>query len=387
MSAGDRIGRTLKVSSAGETFSAYIPPRLPPVPSLDTASLLMTYEKALSALARLDGAAETLPNIHLFLYQYVRREALLSSQIEGTQSSFSDLLLHELSETPGVPIDDVSEVSAYIEALHHGIRRLDEGFPLSLRLLREIHKILLSKGRGQEKSPGEFRRSQNWVGGTRPGNALFVPPPVSHLMECLGDLEAFLHETDSGLPVLLKAGLVHVQFETIHPFLDGNGRLGRLLITLMLCHAKLIHKPILYLSLYLKENRTLYYDLLNEVRVQGTWETWLEFFLQGVIETATNAQVTARRILELLQEDKRRMVSLGRGAANAHRALDVLQEHPILTIQRLSETLAITPTTAASALEGLMKLGIVHELTGRQRSRLFAYTQYLNLLSEGTTPL
>lgn len=383
----ERVGQRIKVATAGEAFWAYVPPPLPPNPPLDLAPLLILHEKAIQALGRLDGVAEVLPNIGLFLYQYIRKEALLSSQIEGTQSSFSDLILHELAEAPGVPVDDVAEVSAYIAAMQHGLKRLDEEFPLSLRLLREIHEILLATSRGKDKQPGEFRVSQNWIGGTRPGNATFVPPPVDCLMDCLGNFEQFLHETDSGLPVLFKAGLAHVQFETIHPFLDGNGRLGRLLITLMLCHAGLIQQPILYLSLYFKTHRSDYYRLLNEVRDAGTWETWLEFFFTGVIETATEAQATANRILTLIQEDKQRVIALGRSGANAHRVVDLLQEQPILTIQRVSDALHITPTTAAAAFENLIKLGIVHEMTGRPRSRLFAYTQYLHILSEGTNPL
>ncbi|MBK8189289.1 MAG: Fic family protein [Vampirovibrionales bacterium] len=383
----NRIGRRIKTSAAGESVLAYLPPPLPPDPPLNLTHLLLLHERAIQALGRLDGVAEILPDKALFLYQYVRKEALLSSQIEGTQSSFSDLLLHELAEVPGVPLDDVSEVSAYIAAIDHGLKRLGEGFPLSLRLLREIHGILLATGRGKDKLPGEFRQSQNWIGGSRPGNALFVPPPADHLMDCLDAFEKFLHETDSGLPTLLKAGLAHVQFETIHPFLDGNGRLGRLMITLLLCHAGLMKQPIFYLSLYFKAHRATYYQLLDEVRMNGVWETWLEFFLEGVIETATEAQATAKRILALVQEDGQRTIALGRGARNAHRVLDLLQEHPILTIQWVSDKLGITHTTAAAAFQNLMTLGIVEEITGRRRSRLFAYREYLEILSEGADPL
>jgi Fic family protein len=245
---------------------------------------------------------------------YLRKEALLSSQIEGTQSSLSDLLLFEQDELPMVPLDDVQEVSNYVAAMDHGLQRLREGFPLSLRLIREIHEILLAKGRGASKEPGEFRRSQNWIGGTRPGNALFVPPPPDELNRCLGDLETYLHATDVH-PALIRAALAHVQFETIHPFLDGNGRLGRLLITLLLCEAGSLREPVLYLSLYLKTHRQQYYDLLQAVRERGDWETWLAFFLDGVTETATQAVHAARSLITLFDNDRRRITELGRAAA------------------------------------------------------------------------
>lgn len=237
-----------------------------------------------------------LPNLPLFIYAYVRKEAVLSSQIEGTQSSLSDLLLFESDETPGVPLNDVQEVSRYAAALNHGLQRLRGGFPLSLRLIREIHEMLLSSGRGSDKQPGEFRQSQNWIGGTRPGTAAFVPPPPDLVLDCMSALELFLHDERPDLPVLIKAGLVHVQFETIHPFLDGNGRLGRLLIAFQLCAAGVLREPILYLSLYLKQHRTVYYDLLDRVRAKGDWEAWLDFFLTGVGDTAEQAAAAARRI-------------------------------------------------------------------------------------------
>ncbi len=226
-------------------------------------------------MGRLDGFVSALPDLSTILCAHVRKEAVLSSQIEGTQSSLSDLLLFENSEVPGMPLQDVQEVSNYVAALNHGLARLRGGFPLSLRLIREIHRILLAHGRGSDKEPGEFRRSQNWIGGTRPGNAVFVPPPPDVVTECMGQLEHFLHEERPDIPVLIKAGLAHVQFETIHPFLDGNGRLGRLLITFLLCAGGALREPILYLSLYLKTNRATYYELLNRVRETGDWETWI----------------------------------------------------------------------------------------------------------------
>src|SRR6266404_1989248 len=261
-----RIGRFVVAAVGGETVRAYVPPALSPVPPVRLDSVQLLLEQANQALGRLDGLASFLPDLSLFIYAYVRKEAVLSSQIEGTQSSLSDLLLFENEEVPGVPAEDVQEVSNYVAALYHGLKRMREGFPLSLRLIREIHEVLLSHGRGSDKEPGEFRRSQNWIGGTRPGNAAFVPPPPELVMECMGQLELFLHDQRQDIPVLIKAGLVHVQFETIHPFLDGNGRLGRLLITFLLCAGGALHEPILYLSLFFKSNRQVYYDLLTSVR-------------------------------------------------------------------------------------------------------------------------
>jgi Fic family protein len=279
-----RVGTYITQKVPGESYKTYVPPKLPPEPLVDLGRLYPYLEKATLALAELNSICKTIPNPSLFIYMYVRKEALLSSQIEGTQSSFSDLMLFEHHQKPEVSLEDVEEVSNYVKAVSYGLQRLKEDFPLSLRLLKEIHGVLLSGGRGSSKLPGEFRRSQNWIGGTRPGNALFVPPPVDSLNQCLSDFENFLH--DETLPVLIKTGLAHVQFETIHPFLDGNGRLGRLLITLLLCANGMVDEPILYLSLYLKQNRQSYYELLQEVRSNGTWETWLEFFLEGVYSSA-----------------------------------------------------------------------------------------------------
>jgi Fic family protein len=285
---------------AGEHVRAFIPNPLPPVPPLALDGLIhRSIERAVLAVGRLDGVSAHLPDKSLFLYTYVRKEAVLSSQIEGTQSSLSDLLLFELDEAPGVPLDDVVEVSNYVAALEHGLTRLREGLPLSNRLIREIHGVLLSRGRGSGKDPGEFRRSQNWLGGSRPGNAVFAPPPHTAVPDCMAALERFLHAEDDGLPTLLRVALAHVQFETIHPFLDGNGRVGRLLITLLLVHAGVLKDPLLYLSLYLKQNRARYYELLDRVRRDGDWEEWLSFFLQGVWQTADGAVTTAQRLAEM----------------------------------------------------------------------------------------
>ena len=313
-----------------------IPAPLPPHPALDLRPFQQLLDRANQALGRLDGAAAILPDAPFFLYMYVRKEAVLSSQIEGTQPP-SYLLLFQAEEVPGVPLDDVQEVSNYVAAMSDGLTRLRESFPLSSRLLREIHQILLQGGRGENQDPGEFRHSQNWIGGTRPGNARFVPPPPEHLATCISDLERFLHAETPEMPVLIKAGLAHVQFETIHPFLDGNGRLGRLLITLFLCERGVLRDPLLYLSLYFKANRDAYYDLLQAVRENGDWESWLRFFLIGVCETATQAAETARRILALFEADRRTIENLGRPASSAFLVHHLLQTKPLITISQAAK--------------------------------------------------
>ncbi|HXL15493.1 MAG TPA: Fic family protein [Methylomirabilota bacterium] len=372
----------------GERVRAFIPRALPPNPSLQLdARARSELERALLSLGRLDGVSSQLPNTHLFLYTYVRKEAVLSSQIEGTQSTLSDLLLFELKEEPGVPLDDVVEVSNYVRAMEHGLRRLREGFPLSNRLIREIHGLLLSRGRGQSKSPGEFRRSQNWIGGTRPGNAHFVPPPPQRVPEAMADLERFLHEPPASAPPLLKAALAHVQFETIHPFLDGNGRVGRLLLTLLLCTEGILAQPMLYMSLYLKQHRRRYYELLDAVRSHGEWEEWVEFFATGVADTAESAVTAARKLQEVADADRERIEALGRRAASAPEVHRVLQRTPIATIPRLAKKTRLTLPTIAKALNVLMELGIVREITGKQRRRVYSYGRYISLLSEGTEPL
>jgi len=382
-----RFGRYDTVAVGGERVRAFIPPPLPPRPPVELGSLQTLLERANQALGRLDGVASILPDTPLFLYMYVRKEALLSSQIEGTQSSLSDLLLFEAEEAPGVPLDDVREVSNYVAAMTHGLGRLQGGFPLSLRLIREIHEILLSSGRGTGKQPGEFRRSQNWIGGARPGTAVYVPPPPDQVAACMGDLERFIHADTPDMPTLIKAGLVHVQFETIHPFLDGNGRLGRLLITFLLCERGILREPLLYLSLYLKQHRTAYYDLLQAVRERGAWEPWLEFFLTGIAETSNQAAEAARRILAMFEEDRRRIEALGRPASSALRVHQLLQTKPLVTIPAAAELLSLSSPTVTKSLDHLRALGVVREASGRQRGRTFVYDRYLALLSEGTEPL
>jgi Fic family protein len=371
-------GYKLPISMVGEPCHAFVPQPLPPEPAVVWNHPL--FQRASVSLGRLSGVTSLLPDPHLFIYSYVRKEALLSSQIEGTQSSLSELLLFENDAVSGVPIDDVQEVSNYVAAMNHGLARLREGFPLSLRLLKEIHGELLAKGRGSEKQPGEFRTSQNWIGGTRPGNALFVPPPPDQLIDCLGALEKFLH--DETVPSLVRAALAHVQFETIHPFLDGNGRVGRLLITLLLCHDGVIPQPLLYLSLYLKKNRATYYELLQRVRDTGDWEAWVDFFLTGVNETARQAADTVARLLQLFQADRARIYELGR--SSAPRVHEFMQRQPVVSSRRLVAELGLSKPTANAALAQLEQLGIVQEITGQQRSRVYAYQAYLSILSEGT---
>jgi Fic family protein len=342
-----------------------------------------SLDQGLLALGRLDGAAGTLPDAHLLLYTYVRKEAVLSSQIEGTQSTLDDLLAHELGEAPGVPIGDVAEVSRYVEAMTHGLQRLRKGFPLSNRLLREMHEILLATGRGAQKTPGEFRQSQNWIGGTRPGNAAFVPPPPQDVQHCMGELEKFLH---SDTPALVKAALAHLQFETIHPFLDGNGRIGRLLITLLLCHEGVLREPLLYSSLYFKQNRQRYYDELNEARESGDFERWLDFFATAIRVSAEQATTTGLRISAVFREDRNRVREMGRQAPTILLVQEALQAKPLATIATLTQSTGFTTPTVTQALGELQKLGIVRETTGRARGRIFAYVRYLDALNAETEP-
>lgn len=375
-------------TTSGEQVRAFVPAPLPPDPTPDlTGPRRQLHEQALIACGRLDAITALLPEPDLFLYAYVRREAVLSSQIEGTQSSLSDLLLFELDEAPGVPLDDVVEVSNYVAALEHGLSRLREGFPLSNRLLREIHARLLAHGRGADKQPGEFRRSQNWLGGTRPGNAQYVPPPPQQVEPCMAELERYLHEAGTDHGTLVRAALAHVQFETIHPFLDGNGRVGRLLIALLLHNDNVLRQPLLYLSLYFKRSRSEYYRLLDAVRADGDWEAWLDFFLEGVLETAAGAVETAHRLLDLFHDDAEQVRTLGRAAANTLRVFDALRARPVATVNDLADRAGIAYPTAARAVEALQALGIVREITGRRRGRVYAYGKYLDVLNEGAEPL
>ncbi len=378
-------GHYITISTVDEKAQAFVPAPLPPSPSIEWSyELREKYDQALLALGRLDSVSMLLPDTSIFLYVYVRKEAVLSSMIEGTQSSLSDLLIFESEHQPGVPMADVQEVSNYVAALNHGLQRLKEDFPLSLRLLKEIHSVLLSKGRGKESDPGEFRRSQNWIGGSRPGTAAFVPPPPDHVQECMGKLELFLHDRPEKTPALIKAAIAHVQFETIHPFLDGNGRLGRLLITLLLCSQNILKAPMLYLSLYFKIHRERYYQLLNNVRLIGDWESWLEFFADAILETATQAIDTAQQLMKLATSDGQRINQLKRISGSAHLVHKAMLERPIASSKWIQEATKLSPATVNACLRELEQAGILKEVTGKKRNRLYSYLQYINIMNQGT---
>ncbi|MDQ3803980.1 MAG: Fic family protein [Acidobacteriota bacterium] len=391
MNAQRETGEYIRCSAAADPFYAFVPKRLPPSPALQLDSALHDLmEKATLALGRLDGVTSLLPDTYLFTYFYVRKEAVLSSQIEGTQSTLEQLLLFENEQAPGVPVmDDIREVSSYVRAMQHGLSSIKSaaGLPLSLRLLKEIHGILLAEGRGSHRMPGEFRTSQNWVGGTKPSNAAFVGPPAELVLPCLAEFEEFLYDKAGRTPVLVKTALAHVQFETIHPFLDGNGRLGRLLITLLLCSEGALREPMLYLSLYFKTHRQEYYERLQRVREDGDWEGWLRFFLTGVLETAQQAVEAAQAILRLFDTDRKRIASLGRPANSALRVHEILQRRPIISVSRAAKLLLLSETTVRASLRQLEKLEIVREATGKDRNRLYIYDVYMSILDEGTKPI
>ena len=375
-------GHYLPISTTGEKATAFVPHPLPPEPILAIdGELGALLDAASTALGRLDGVSLLLPDPGLFLYSYVRKEAVLSSQIEGTQSSLSDLLSHELENTPAGLEEDAAEVSCYVDAMQHGLALLKNGQPLSLRMIRDIHRILLSHGKGSGKMPGEFRTSQNWIGGSRPGTARFVPPPPEMVMDAMGALELFLHDQPVKTRPLLKAALAHVQFETIHPFLDGNGRLGRLLITFILCAEGVLDSPMLYLSLYLKKNRAEYYRLLQEIRLSGDWEEWFFFFLTGVLETSRAATQTARDLLQLFARDA---TILQAEASSVIRLHQYMQRRPITSVPRASHSLGVSTPTATKAIATLEKRGIIHEITGQNYRKLYAYRSYLDILHADT---
>ena len=380
VSGSARAGRYVKQRTG---YAAFIPAPLPPDPPvvLD-GPLHALLSRADQAVGRLDGVIQTVPNPDFFVYMYVRREAVLSSQIEGTQSTLEDLLAVELEPRLAwrdLP-RDVDEVVRYVHAMNYGLARLSN-LPLSLRLITEIHRELLTGVRGSHRLPGEFRRSQNWIG---PENATleeatFVPPPVHEMKQSLDNFERFLH--DEELPALVHAGLAHAQFETIHPFLDGNGRVGRLLITFLLVHRGVLHRPLLYLSVYLKRHRAEYYDRLMAIRNSGDWESWLRFFLAGVAQTAEEATVTARAILNL-REEHRRAVQDRIGGVNGLRLLDLLFERPLVHVNLIKDRLGVAFVTANKLVEQLEGLGVVDEITGRKRDRIFSYTPYVALFRD-----
>ncbi|MBN1363355.1 MAG: Fic family protein [Syntrophaceae bacterium] len=379
----DRAGNLVIQQRGPDGFSAFIPKKLPPDPPLHyDDQLLELLDKARGALGRLDGAASVLPNPDLFLFMYVRKEAVLSSQIEGTQASLTDLIEYEDMDNYKSKPDDVREVSNYIKAMDYGIERL-KTLPLSLRLIREIHDKLLAGTRGGYKSPGSFRTTQNWIGGTGPSDARFVPPPPQEVMNDMGDLELFLQNKDLRMPALIKAGLAHAQFETIHPFLDGNGRVGRLLITLILIHEEVLGKPLLYLSLYFKKYRDEYYERLNAIRRDGDWEGWLKFYLQGVNEISLQALEAARAILSLRETHRTKIMQLGRAAGSAMQLFDLIFKKPMVTVNLVSRELSLSAPAARKAVTNLEQLGILKEISGKQRDRQYLYKQYFDIILSG----
>jgi Fic family protein len=381
-----RAGAFRTVTSGDERYDVFHPSPLPPDPPLDTAPLHDLSDAANQALGRLDGITVLLPHPDQFLYAYIRKEAVLSAQIEGTQSSLSELLLYEHEDAPGVPRPEVAEPLNYVRALYHGLERIEGGFPLSNRLFCEIHAQLVAGARGGNQDPGHFRRSQNWIGGTRPGNARFVPPPPDVVGPAMSDLEKFLHDDPVATPILFKAALAHAQFETIHPFLDGNGRLGRLLVTLLLSgEGRVLSKPLLYLSLYLKRNRDEYYERLQRVRTNGEWEEWTRFFLEGIVEVANSAAETTRRLLAVVESDRQRIQEeLGRAASSAARLHDVAVRDVVFRIPQAARMLETSEVTVGKAAQNLERLGIVSETTGRSRNKRFVYVDYLRIIEEGT---
>ena len=379
-------GKLVKCSITSECYDTFIPNDLPPKPEIDTTAVSSLLEKANQAIGALNGVISTVPDSAIINYMYVRKEALLSSQIEGTQSTLDDLLKYEAKQTQGLPVEDASEVSSYVAALNYGIKRINEGFPLALRLIKEIHAILLKNSRGKTKSPGEFRSSQNWIGGTRPGNARFVPCPPDKLLDILSRLEKFINEEDN-IPSLIKAALIHVQFETIHPFLDGNGRLGRLLITLFLCVKGLLKSPFLYLSLFFKKNRTLYYEHLNNVRYQGDWESWIQFFLEGVIETSDDARKTIILIQKQFADDEQKLKTLGKAQKSAQIVFEQFEQKPILTVAEIEGRIKLSRPTIISSVNRLIELGILTNTSEKKWGQTYAYTGYIDLLSPESNPL
>ena len=364
---------------SGEPYNVYLPDTLPPVPQINMAEITEMLEEANLAVGELNGVVEAVPDPSIINYMYVRKEAVLSSQIEGTQSTLDDLMRYEAGTTAGVFIDDVTEVSSYVAALSHGLKRINEGFPLSQRLFREIHKILLTNSRGQNKTPGEFRRTQNWIGGTRPGNARFVPPPPDKISDFISDLEKFIHDKNK-IPVLVKAALIHQQFETIHPFLDGNGRTGRLLITLFLCAQGYLRSPFLYLSLFFKDHRDYYYEMLSEPRKTGDWERWINFFLEGVAVTAIDAKMTLIHIKNLFIADDEKVASLGRARGSAELVFAVFKQKPILAVSEIMKRTGLSKPTAISSVRHLIRLGIIEKRSEKKWGQIYAYGGYTGLL-------
>lgn len=380
------VGRYRQIDVGGERVRSFVPTPLPPRrPVLRIKGRLgERHADAIAALGRLDVAGMMVPDVDWFLYGFLRKEAVVSSQIEGTQATLMDVVTYEATHEAERPAD-VEEVSDYVDALSYARAQVAEakGLPISVRLLCQTHKRLMRGVRGAGRDPGRLRTVQNWVGGATPGLATFIPPPPEAVPEALAALERWIH-ADDPLPPLVRVGLAHVQFETIHPFLDGNGRIGRLLITFLLCHEGILKEPLLYLSLYFKQHRATYYELLDRVRRTGEWEAWLEFYLDGVRETADGAAATAQRLVELFQRDRSRIEPVGRRAGSALRVLDAFTRRPITTLRDLKRLTGLSFPTAGAAVDLLVDLGVARELTGKRRNRVFAYERYIRILAEGT---
>ena len=377
-------GRYVPSIAGGFACQAFIPAPLPPHPPLEiNGKLQARLAEAHIALGRLDAISSLLPDAQLFLYSYVRKEAVMSSQIEGTQSSLSDLMLYEMAAQPGVPMDDVQEVSCYVNALTLGVERINQGNLITIRLVKELHQALMTSGRGIQRGPGEFRTNQVWIGGHRADEATFVPPPANEIAACWSELEKFLNDVPESTEPVIKAALMHAQFETIHPFMDGNGRLGRLLIPLILAQAGVLQEPLLYLSVFFKKHRQTYYERLQQVRLTGDWEGWVLFFVDAITATATQAVATAQQLNQLLATDKTKLVQIGRLAGSANQILDALFNQPIASINLLVEKTGLTPATIGKALDTMENtLGLVRELTGQKRNRVYAYSAYIEILNQ-----
>ena len=383
-----RIGTTVVVSTLGdETVEAFIPGDLPPMPKPKLDKIYKKLEEANRVLGKLDGISAVLPDTQLFLETYIEKEALLSSQIEGTQSNLEDVMSFGSHDNKNIPKEDTEEVVNYTEAILYGMNKITNNMPISMRLMKEIHKILLAGSRGKDKTPGEFRRSQNWIGGDSPSKANYVPPPADFVLDLMSELETFIHNEDDNISILLKTGMIHVQFESIHPFLDGNGRLGRLLITLILCDKGLLKDPILYLSYFFKKNRNQYYELLQNIRADRGWENWLEFFLDGIIETANLAVDSAVDIMALVEHDKEKIKGIGKGAVSALHIHQFMQQKPVFTIANAKNKVKLSMPAIIKAVDNMMEIGLVREITQNKRKKVFVYTKYLEIISEGTEPI
>lgn len=377
----ERTGQIVRQQAGSDGYSAFIPAPLPPTPDVDFSGPLRTLlERASNSLGRLEGVSRAFDPDRL-LYMYVRKEAVLSSQIEGIQSTLSELLEFENDEVSGKPVEDVREVSRYVSALRYAVDQINAGMPISLRLLKDTHAVLMSGGRGSKQAPGEFRRTQNWIGGSRPGTARFVPPPPHEVMRVLGDLELFIN--DESTSPIVKAGLAHAQFETIHPFLDGNGRMGRMLITLILCANGVLTQPFLYLSLFFKLHREDYYAALQRVRTHGDWEGWMAFYLDGVDWTARQAIETTTELLTLFATDRARVTAEVRSAATL-RVYDELQKRVIVSIPRMAKAVSVSVPTATAALKRLQEMRIARETTGAKYGKMFAYGRQLGILNDSS---